>query len=192
MRTPRTVLVPLLAALVVSAAAAACKDREPTSSTSSPRARSARQISGGGSMAGVTIPPVGGFTSEVLSRSRFADDVDILFRIKMGHTMAVQVDGSAGDVVMAKVTIQQGGALPWHTHPGPAIVSVRTGELTIVRADGCTVHRYPAGAALIDPGHGMIHAAFNSAAAGVTVLDVTYLDVPHGQRPLVPVATPGC
>ncbi|HET7456352.1 MAG TPA: cupin domain-containing protein [Gemmatimonadaceae bacterium] len=192
MRTPRFAFVPLFAGLVVSAVAAACKDREPTAASSSPRVLAAQQSSAGGSMAGVTIPPVGGFSSEVLSRSRFADDVDILFRIKMGHTMAVQVDGSAGDVVMAKVTIQQGGALPWHTHPGPAIVSVRTGELTIVRADGCTVHRYPAGSALIDPGHGMVHAAFNSAASGATVLDVTYLDVPHGQSPLVPVPNPGC
>lgn len=189
--TPRSIVVTLVASLVVSTVAVACKDREPTSATS-PRTLAARQSSAGGSMAGVTIPTAGGFTSEVLSRSRFPEGADILLRVKMDpQTMAVHVDGS-GDMIMAKVTIQSGGALPWHTHPGPALVSVKSGELTVVRADGCTVYRYPAGTSLVDPGHGMVHVAFNSAAAGATVLYVTYLDVPPGQSPLIPVANPGC
>ena len=186
MRAPQRI-VPLLASLVL----AACNDGAPTSSTSSGPAHSAKRSPAAASAGTVTIPPTGGFSSEVLSRGAFTDDINIMFRLKLDRaTTVVHVDDPS-DVVMARITIQPGGALPWHTHPGPAIVSVASGELTIVHEEGCLVRRYPAGTALVDPGQGHVHIGFN--ATGVeTVVYVTYLDVPPGQSPLVPASNPGC
>ena len=92
---------------------------------------------------------------------------------------------------MARVTIQPGGALPWHTHPGPAIASVASGGLTLVDGEGCLVRAYPAGTAFVDPGRGHVHTAYNATNVE-TVVYVTYLDVPAGQSPLVPAPDPGC
>ena len=140
----------------------------------------------------VVIPPVGGFASQVLSRGTFVDEIDVLFRLKAerGATTTVHVDDPS-EMVMARITMQAGGALPWHTHPGPAMVTVVAGELTLVDGDDCEARRYTAGQAFIDPGQGHVHTAFNGGGVEM-VLYVTYLDVPTGQSPLVPVANPGC
>ena len=182
----------LAVTLLVSAAIAACNDRSPTStsSTSSPPAYDAARASGPPSVLSTPLPPVGGFVSQVLSRGRFVDDIDMTFRIKFGATTVVHVNDPS-DVVMARITIQPNSALPWHTHPGPAIVSVAAGELTIVDGDGCAVRPYGAGTAFMDEGRGHVHTGFNATNVE-TVVYVTYLDVPAGQSPLVPTANPGC
>lgn len=189
----RRVPIATAATLLIAATLfAACKDGP--SSPATARAQQGHAMmasSAGGSVASVTIPPAGGFSSVVLSRGGFRDDVNVMVRLKYEReTMVSQADES-GDVVFARVTFQPGGALPWHTHPGPAIVSVVSGELTLVRAEGCTVLRYPAGSAFVDPGQGMVHVGFNGGSTEV-VLNVTYLGVPPGTSPLMPVANPGC
>ena len=92
---------------------------------------------------------------------------------------------------MARITIVPGGALPWHTHPGPAMVTVAAGQLTVVDSHECAVRRYSAGASFMDTGQGHVHTAFNAGDVDM-VLYVTYLDVPAGQSPLVPTQGPSC
>ena len=52
-------------------------------------------------------------------------------------------------------------ALPWHTHPGPVVVSVVTGTLIFEEAhDGrCRQREYDAGTGFIDRGFGHVHRA---------------------------------
>jgi len=178
-------------ATLTGAAIAACTDSAPTSSVTSPLARAANRSAAALGAAAVTIPPVGGFTSQVLSRNRFLDDIDITFRLKLERATKVVHLTDPSDVITALVTIQPGGAFPWHTHPGPAIVSVVSGEVTFVDGEGCQVRQYPAGTAFVDLGRGHVHTAFNATAIA-TVLYVTYLDVPSGQSPLVTAPNPGC
>jgi quercetin dioxygenase-like cupin family protein len=193
----------LLASVSLSLGIVACERQEATPTEATVRDDAARSLvvpslahasshSPARAAAPVTIPPVGGFASQVLSRGTFVDDIDVLFRLKeeRGATTVVNVDDPS-EMVMARITIQAGGALPWHTHPGPAMVTVTAGELTLVDGAGCEVRRYTAGQAFIDPGQGHVHTAFN-ATGGETVVNVTYLDVPTGQSPLVPVQNPGC
>ena len=190
MRAPRLLVIPLLA----SAAIGACNDRPPTSSTSSsssvPSAYAAAR-GGAPEVLATPLPPVGGFVSQPLTRGGFPDDIDMTFRIKFGRATTVVHVPDPSDLVMAKITIQPNSALPWHTHPGPAIASVAAGELTIVDSDGCEVRRYGAGTAFMDEGRGHAHTGFNATNVE-TVVYVTYLDVPAGQSPLVPIANPGC
>lgn len=35
------------------------------------------------------------------------------------------------DVATVRVTFQPGGSTGWHVHPGPALVTVKTGQLTL-------------------------------------------------------------
>ena len=184
--------VRFLALSLVATATIACKDKAPTSSASDAPATAAayrgpRTPSG----APIVTPPVGGFSSQVLSRGSFTDDIDVTFRLKFDRATTVVHVNDPSDVVMAKITLQPNSSLPWHTHHGPAIATVASGELTVVGEDGCTPRSYGAGMAFIDPGQGHVHIGFN--ATGVeTVVYVTYLDVPAGQSPLVPTVNPGC
>ena len=186
MRGLRFIAIATLAGTTI----AACTDSAPTSSVSSPLPHAANRSSAALGAA-VTIPPVGGFSSQVLSRNHFLDDIDITFRLKLDQATTVVHVTDPSDVITALVTIQPGGAFPWHTHPGPAIVSVVSGEVTFVDGEGCEVRQYPAGTAFVDTGRGHVHTAFNATAVA-TVLYVTYLDVPSGQSPLVTAPNPGC
>jgi hypothetical protein len=51
--------------------------------------------------------------------------------------------------------------LPWHTHPGPVVVSVVSGTLIFEEArDGrCRQRRYDAGTGFVDRGFGHVHRA---------------------------------
>ena len=190
MRITRLATTTLLAIVAVS-----CRDAAATApalSASSPSARShpvgfARPSE----PLNITIPAPNGFVSTVLARGSFVDAIDATFRIKEEHaTEVVHVDDPT-QMVMAKVTIAAGGSLPWHTHPGPALVTVTAGELTLVDGDACGVRRYPAGTSFMDPGQGHVHVGLNTASAEM-VLYVTYLDVPVGQSPLIVAPAPGC
>jgi len=81
----------------------------------------------------------------------------------------------ASHVVVAKITVQPGAQFPWHTHTGPVIVTVTSGELTYVNDNDCVERTYPAGTAFIDPGQGNVHIAFNSSEE-VTELVATFLE----------------
>ena len=163
-------------------AAAGCKDAAATSPPESSRP---------GGRASIAIPAPNGFVSTGLSRGSFPDAIDIDFRIKGHHGMTVVHVDDPTQMVMARITVAPGGALPWHTHPGPALVTLAAGELTIVDSEACQVHHYGAGSSFIDAGQGHVHTAFNAGSVE-TLIYVTYLDVPVGQAPLVPVANPGC
>ena len=42
---------------------------------------------------------------------------------------------NTGDVVVQQVLIAPGGSTGWHTHPGPALVLVKSGEFTLYEGD---------------------------------------------------------
>ena len=46
-------------------------------------------------------------------------------------------------------------AFPCHTHCGPVVINVVSGEFTYISAEDCVERVYPAGAALADPGQGL-------------------------------------
>ena len=83
---------------------------------------------------------------------------------------------------MQSIVISPGGHTGWHSHPGPVVVLVKSGELTLYSADDatCGAQTYTTGQAFIDHGQGHAHIAFNTSAGGNTELWVTYFDVPPG------------
>lgn len=151
----------------------------------------AHAMKAGASSASVVIPAPGGFASQTLSRGALVDGIDVLFRLKEDRATLVRQVSAPSDVIMSKITIQQGGALPWHSHPGPVIVTIASGSLTLVDGDTCRPTTYVAGQTFADAGQGHVHVAFNSGA-GEMVLYATYFGVPAGQSPLVPTTNPGC
>ena len=78
-------------------------------------------------------------------------------------------------MAVARITIQPGARFPWHTHPGPVLVTVVSGEIIYVMADDCVQRSYVAGTGFVDHGHGMIHSAMNPTD-GETVIIATFLE----------------
>ena len=97
---------------------------------------------------------------------------------------------NAADFVMISYQLAPGGTLGWHTHPGPALITVNSGTLTIVEHD-CSTRTYTAGSAFVDVGLGEVHDALNNGSDAVTGY-ATYLNVPTGSPSRIDAPAPAC
>jgi quercetin dioxygenase-like cupin family protein len=133
-----------------------------------------------------------GVTVQPLARGGFPDTIDGMFRINLAGSSGTTVANihDSKDVVVAKLTFDPHGFVGWHTHPGPAVVTIAQGELTIVNESDCTPRLYAAGKAFLDPGQGNIHIAVNDTEAEVVVY-ATFIDIPPGMGPTELLETPG-
>ncbi|WP_431473566.1 cupin domain-containing protein [Ornithinimicrobium sp. W1665] len=89
-----------------------------------------------------------------------------------------------GDIIVARVDLAPGAAFPWHTHPGPVVVSVAQGQLTYQQSTDCVERLYDADEAFVDPGN-IVHTAWNAGSTDI-VLYATFYDVPAGVPPTIP------
>ena len=129
-----------------------------------------------GSRAQAPPPPI--LLEPLTPRSTFTDDVSGKFKVKLtGHGTEVINMHDPSRTLVARITVQPGAQFPWHTHPGPVVVTIAQGELVYVPASDCVERSYPAGTAFVDPGHGHVHTAFNPTD-DVTVFYATFFEVP--------------
>ena len=84
------------------------------------------------------------------------------------------------DVYITQHTFPLGAHTGWHTHPGPSLITVVSGELTVYDANDptCTSHVYQAGESFTDIGCGDIHLVRNEGT--VEAVDVAVQIVPAG------------
>lgn len=94
------------------------------------------------------------------------------------------------DVHILENRIVPGGTFGWHSHPGPSIVVVKSGALTLYRADDptCTGRRIGAGSGFVDDG-GDVHVVRNEGAVDAVVY-VTSL-IPEGAGRRIDQPSPG-
>ena len=122
--------------------------------------------------------PSSGLTSQLLSRGaageiRIVDkSTDIDFKAK-----------NPTDVAMVAATLATGGFTGWHAHPGPSVVIVKSGTLTMHEP-----HDGTCSAENVGPGQAFAHPAdvHNFVNNGPSVVEfyVTYF-VPAGAAPLL-------
>ena len=94
-----------------------------------------------------------------------------------------------GDVVVQKFVLAPGGQSGWHTHPGPAVVTVKSGELTLDQ-DDCSSKTYAGGKVAVEPTD-LVHRVRNLGATDLEFW-VTFLDIPVGSpQRLEPESDPG-
>lgn len=93
------------------------------------------------------------------------------------------------DVWMLENRIAPGGSFGWHSHPGPSLVVVKIGALTLYRANdpSCKPQLVEAGSGFVDPG-GDVHLVRNEGSVE-TVVYVMSL-VPHGSMRKIDEAQP--
>jgi quercetin dioxygenase-like cupin family protein len=129
------------------------------------------------------IPPIAveeltRIDEDTLVRGNVTDNVTASFTIGHEGMDPIVLDlASLSNIAVARFTVQPGAQFPWHSHPGPVIVTVTQGELVYVLTDDCSEHSYSAGTAFVDPGRGMVHSAYNPTD-GETVIVATFTEVP--------------
>ncbi len=132
-----------------------------------------------GLMAGVAVATTGvGVSSTPLVRGTIAEP----FKVETDGLVELKTKGPI-DVVDQTITIQPDGHTGWHSHPGPALATIKSGTLTLYDGDdpNCSPHVYNAGSTFVDEGGGHAHIARNEGATPVEV-SVTYL-TPVGAGP---------
>jgi quercetin dioxygenase-like cupin family protein len=142
--------------------------------------------------AALATPPSGIVSASVVARAGFVDPVDIKFKVDGGQQEVIHVR-DAQETVMQQIVIGPGGHTGWHSHPGPVVVLVKSGELTLYSSEDptCTGRTYSAGQAFIDSGQGHVHIARNLSLSQNVELWVTYFDVPPGGPFRIDAANPG-
>ncbi len=93
------------------------------------------------------------------------------------------------DLYITQNTIQPGGQSGWHTHPGPSLVTVTEGTVTVYQ-DDCTSATYSVGQTFTDLGCGDVHNVRNET--GVQAKTVAVQIVPHGAVRREDKPDPGC
>ncbi len=93
------------------------------------------------------------------------------------------------DVYVTQVTFQPAAQTGWHSHPGPSLITVIEGTLTVYK-DDCTSTTYSAGESFTDIGCGDVHNVVNET--GAEAKDVAVQIVPHGAMRRIDVDDPGC
>ena len=129
----------------------------------------------------------------VMARAPLADSTAIQLRGLVGGNMSVSNARDLGDTVVQQITVAPGGFTGWHTHHGPVVVLVESGEFTVYQANDpdCTPFKYGPDEAFIDPGQGNVHGARNEGTEPMIAWAV-YFDVPAGNpQLLIPAASTG-
>jgi quercetin dioxygenase-like cupin family protein len=165
----------LVAVMAVAAGAFACRDT--TTSTES-------------SNKGITEPSFTlgvGFTSTVVGRGNLGT-----FHLQSkadGYDVELKSHDNT-DIVVANIVVTPGGNSGWHMHPGPALVVVKTGTLTLYHGNDptCSPMPHPAGTSFMEEG-GKVHIARNEGAVDAT-MTATYF-VPAGAPQRIDAAAPG-
>lgn len=129
--------------------------------------------------------PSDGLTPTILAAVGVSDPAEVKVKLDGGFGEPRDVD----QIVTARFELAPGGTFGWHRHPGPVVVSIVEGTLTVVMADGCMRHQYAAGQGFIEGGTA-IHTALNEGSTTV-VLYATFL-LPAGAAPRIDEPAPDC
>lgn len=137
-------------------------------------------------------PPSGVVSATIVARSGFVDRVDLKLKVHTDRTEVIHVQ-DAQDTVMQQIVLGPNGHTGWHSHPGPVVVLVKAGALTLHDGEdaACPSRTYSAGQAFIDRGQGHVHLGRNPSSTDNTELWVTYFDVPVGSGVRIDAADPG-
>jgi hypothetical protein len=124
-------------------------------------------------------PVVGGFADGIDAKAK--TDVDP-GRGRDYWKVKIEADG-ATDVHVVENIIAPGGTFGWHSHPGPSLVIVKAGTLSVYHSSDCSRPEdfgpgSPLGSTFVDQGHDLHMVRNNSATVVADVYVVSF--VPAG------------
>ena len=134
--------------------------------------------------------PGSGVVSNVVSRATAADAIKIKFKSQDADFEASLQTKGPSDFITQTVAFGPGGTSGWHSHSGPAFVSVKSGTATFYEAEDptCSPVTVPAGTVFIEQGE-HVHTARNEGTTDL-VLNVLYI-TPVGAPQRIDQPAPG-
>ena len=116
--------------------------------------------------------PASGFTAAQQWKGQYGP-LDIKLKT---DTFDLKIDSKGdSDVYVTRNAIAVGGQSGWHTHPGPSLVTVTIGEITVYDDQTCRPARYHAGETFIDHGDGHVHLLRNESSAAAETVAVQFI-----------------
>jgi len=143
----------------------------------------------------VLATPSIGFTSTTLAKAQLSE-----LKIK-GHStpdhwqVKLKTKGLSDMYVQSNVFAPGGGSSGWHTHPGPSLITVTAGTVTVYDGDdvSCTPHVYSATGtspnAFVDVGGGDVHLIRNEGTEEARTVVVQF--IPTGAARRIDAPAPG-
>ena len=122
--------------------------------------------------AGVVYATTGsGITTTQIVQGNFGD-----IHVKTnfdGHKVDIDTKGDSDLYVVSNVIVP-GGNTGWHTHPGPSLITVKSGTITAYEGDDptCSPTVYTAGQGFVDPGDGHVHILRNEGTVPAETIAV--------------------
>ena len=126
--------------------------------------------------------PACNFSGTQLAMGTFPEGLlDLMCKDLPDWNLRFKVKGDT-DVYIFQNTWQPLGHTGWHTHPGPSLLFVISGQITAYDASDstCTPTTYSAGQVLTDIGCGDVHLVANESATNTAVV-IAVQFIPHGQ-----------
>ena len=128
--------------------------------------------------------PPSGVTTLVIGTGRF-DDIDA--KTKTGAWKADIKTKEASDLHVIQNTIIPGGTFGWHSHPGPSLVTVKSGTLSVYHGSDCTTPEdfgpgSPNGSTFVDQGHDLHMVRNNSTTDVADVYVVSFVPAGFARR----------
>ena len=141
-----------------------------------------------GSTGVVLATPGAQITSSTISVGLF-EDIDVRTNVD-GHKVGFDTKGPS-DVYVVSNVIAAGGHTGWHTHPGPSLITVKSGTVTAYSASDptCTPMVFTAGQGFVDAGDGSIHILRNESGASAET--IAFQVLPQGAPRRIDVPAPG-
>ena len=139
--------------------------------------------------AGVVYATTGsGITTTTIVQGNF-DEIDVKTNFD-GFKVDLDTKG-ASDLYVVSNVIVPGGHTGWHTHPGPSLITIKSGTITAYEGDDptCSPTVYTQGQSFVDPGDGHVHLLRNEGAVNAETIAVQL--VPDGGARRIDEPAPG-
>jgi len=133
-------------------------------------------------VAGASATPGSGFTSVDISTGRF-DEIAVTTDGAPPHQVWL-LTKTGSDLFVVENTVTPGGFAGWHTHPGPSLVTVKSGTATFYEGDDptCTPRVHQAGSGFVDKGDGHVHIVRNEGNVDLVLITVQLFPADAPQR----------
>jgi hypothetical protein len=141
----------------------------------------------------VLATPSSGFTSATLAKAQFGELDSHVHTVPADWQAWIRTKGLSDLYVQSNVFAPGGGSSGWHTHPGPSLITVTAGTVTVYDGDdpSCTPRTYSATGTngFVDVGGGDVHLIRNEGTVEARTIVVQL--IPAGAARRIDVPSPG-
>jgi quercetin dioxygenase-like cupin family protein len=136
----------------------------------------------------LATPGIGVIAAPVHARGTHAELLNV--HSKAGVKLKTK---SSVDFVTQQIVIAPDGTTGWHSHPGPVLVTIKSGEMTLVYADDttCQGRIYKAGESFVDRGDETVHTALNRGSTNLEFWATYLVPGDPGTQPRINADSPG-